>query len=157
MSRPALPTFTAGALCTRIVNVVDRAATLSTAARQMRDAHVGCLVVVDRADQRETVAGVLTDRDIVVAAIARDLDPRTLSVEDVMTRDAVTVQESASMLDALASMRQHGLRRLPVLGPHGVLVGLLSLDDLLAALAMQVQAMTQAIIVERQHEAFERS
>jgi len=68
----------------------------------------------------------------------------------------VTVRETDSMLEALASMRAHGLRRLPVLGAHGVLVGLLSLDDLLAALAMQVQALAEAIIVERQHEAFER-
>jgi len=75
MSQPALSNFTAGALCTRIVDVVDRDVSLSAAARLMRDRHVGCLLVVDRTAWGDTVAGILTDRDIVVAAIARDLDP----------------------------------------------------------------------------------
>jgi CBS domain-containing protein len=147
------PPFTAGALCSRIVDVIEREAFLPVAARLMRERHVGCLVVVDRVESGEKVAGVVTDRDIVVASVAHDLDPRHMTVAEVMTSDAVTVGEDDSMLQALASMRAHGLRRLPVLGPHGLLVGLLSLDDLLAALAMQVQAMAQAIVVERQHEA----
>jgi CBS domain-containing protein len=148
--------LTAGALCTRIVNVVERDASLAAAARLMRERHVGCLVVVERDDRGETVVGMLTDRDIVVAAVARDLDARAMKVGEAMTRDVVTAQEADSVLDVLAAMRSRGLRRVPVLGAHGLLTGLLSLDDVLAAVALQVQAMTQAIIVERQHEAAAR-
>jgi CBS domain-containing protein len=148
--------LTAGALCTRIVNVVERDDSLAVAARLMRERHVGCLVVVDRGSRGEAVAGMLTDRDIVVAAVARDLDARAMKVGEAMTHDVVTVREPDSVLDVLGTMRSRGLRRVPVLGAHGLLVGLLSLDDVLAAVALQVQAMTQAIIVERQHEAAAR-
>jgi CBS domain-containing protein len=145
--------LTAGSLCTRVVAVTYPDASLASAARLMREQHVGALVVVDRQDQGDTVAGILTDRDIVVSAVALDRDAREVPVGEAMSREVVTAREDEPMIGVLATMRARGLRRLPVVGPHGVLVGLLSFDDLLAAVAIQMQGLAEALIAERQHEA----
>jgi len=144
--------LSAGALCTPIVEVVFADTTLAEAARLMRDRHVGCLVVVEQDEPGRLVAGILTDRDIVVSAVAADRDTRRLTVGELMTRDVATAREEDSLAVVLEQMRVRGVRRMPVVARHGVLVGLLAFDDLLAALALQVQAMTQAVIAGRQRE-----
>lgn len=104
----------AGDVCNRIVTIAERKMSLVEAAQLMRDHHVGCLVVVDVAGAGRLVAGILTDRDIVTAVIAKELDPRKLLVEDVMSSELVTVQEHDSIVDLLATMRRKGLRRMPI-------------------------------------------
>ena len=91
---------------------------LLSAAKVMRDQHVGYLVVVEPAvrDGAFRPVGVLTDRDIVVSLLARDADPRALRVNDVMTREPVVCEEELSLGQALKSMRRIGVRRLPVIG-----------------------------------------
>ena len=66
----------AGDICNRIVTVADRTMPLVQAAQLMRDGHVGCLVVVDDTGAGKLVVGMLTDRDIVVAVVAMELDGR---------------------------------------------------------------------------------
>jgi CBS domain-containing protein len=147
--------LTAGELCTRTAWVIDRGSTLSAAAHLMRERHVGCLVVVDQKKWGEAVIGILTDRDIVVSAVALDRDAREITVGEVMTRDVVSVPPEAPLSEVLVQMRSHGLRRLPVIASDRVLVGLLSFDDVLAAVALQLQSMVQSVIVERKHEVVE--
>jgi CBS domain-containing protein len=142
----------AGDICNRIVTVAERGMTLVQAAQLMRDHHVGCLVVVDEAGAGRLVVGMLTDRDIVTAVIAQEVDSTTLRVEDVMTSDAVTALEPDSVMDLLGLMRRKGLRRIPVTTPERVLVGLVTLDDLLEILAEQLRAMVGAIEAEQVRE-----
>lgn len=144
--------LTAGEVCTRIVATVYRATLLSEAARLMRDQHVGCLVVVEQADPGRVVVGILTDRDIVVSVVAKDLDARLLSVGEAMATKVVTAREQDSVIDVMELMRRQGVRRVPVTGPQGVLVGLIALDDLLQVLAAEMQALAGAIGSERQRE-----
>ena len=120
---------------------------LSWAARLMREKHVGYLVVVEPAlvDGAVRPVGVLTDRDIVVAVVAREIDARSLRVEDVMTRKPVVVRADEPLANALQEMRRIGVRRLPVLGEQGELLGVLSLDDALEALASQLQDVAGSI------------
>ncbi len=143
----------AGDVCTRIVVVAGPRDGLAHAAALMRSHHVGCLVVVE-ADTRRVV-GLLTDRDIVTAVVARGLDPQRLLVEDVMVREVVTARPDESFIDLLRTMRRKGLRRLPVTTPSGTLLGLVTLDDALGILAEQLQFVVQAIAgeqgLERQH------
>jgi len=112
---------------------------LVSAAQLMREQHVGYIVVVEPelGTGTERPVGVLTDRDMVIAVIARAVDPRTLRVGDVMTQPAVTVNSSDSIEKALHEMRRAGVRRLPVVGQRGELTGVVSLDDLLEVLAAQ--------------------
>ena len=127
-----------GDICVRTVVTVQEPDELTKAARLMREQHVGYLVVVGPKVGVESAfvpIGVLTDRDIVVGVVAKDTDPKALRVGDLMTRQPVVVSESASISAALGEMRRIGIRRIPVTDRNGLLVGVLSLDDILGALS----------------------
>jgi len=137
--------MTAGDICTREVTIAFRHTDLVTAARLMREYHVGALVVVDETQGLRTVAGMLTDRDIVISVVAPELAPEGLNVGDVMSTKPVTAAEDASLIDVLRSMRAHGVRRLPVVGAQQVLVGLVALDDILEVLAQELGLLAATI------------
>lgn len=126
---------------------------LVVAAQRMRERHVG-LIVVTRplAAEGEQPVGVLTDRDIVVAVVAREADPRALRVGDVMTQGPVTVGHSASIDETLHKMRETGVRRLPVVDASGRLAGLVSLDDIVDHVAALLLNVAGAIRNEQRIE-----
>ena len=134
-------------ICSRNAITVRRSDELVKAAQLMREKHVGFLVVVepDVADDLQRPIGVLTDRDIVTTVVARETDARTLRVGDVMTQPPVTVDTADSMDEALREMRRAGVRRMPVIGERRELVGILSLDDVLGALAGELQNVAGSI------------
>lgn len=145
--------LTAGEICTRVVVFTDRGMMLAEAARLMRSHHVGSLVVVDeRSPNERLVAGMLTDRDIATAVVGAERDPHAFRVGDVMSADVVTVREQDSILDVLAVMRRKKVRRVPVTGPQGELVGLVSIDDVLAIVAEQMRALADAVGAAQRHE-----
>ncbi len=141
-------------VCQRNVVTVRPHDDLTAAARTMREKHVGCLVVTefDVGSQKERPVGVLTDRDIVVAVVAGEAEPKALRVEDVMTRQPVTIPEGASIASAVHQMRRIGVRRLPVVDYRGNLVGVLSLDDVIGVLAVELQDVAGSIEREQRIE-----
>lgn len=142
----------AGEICSRIVVVAERDTPLFEAAQRMREQHVGCLVVVDETSSGRRVVGILTDRDIVTAVVAKAVAPQSLRVEDMMTTAVVSVGEDTPFAEVLATMRRKGLRRLPVTDARGALVGLVTLDDVLEILAEQMRSVVQAIEAEQRRE-----
>ncbi len=130
----------AGDICTRDVVTVREFDELTAAAQLMRDKHVGYLVVVAPMVDESAFkpVGVITDRDIVVAVVAKETDPRSLRVGDLMSRQPVVVDQGASISAALGEMRRIGVRRMPIVGRNGSLVGVLSLDDILGALSTEL-------------------
>ena len=142
-------------LCSRNVISVRKIDEVVTAARLMREHHVGYLVVTepDFAGTTERPIGVLTDRDIVVGIIARERDPRSLIVGDVMTENPVVLDQFDSIATAVKEMRRIGVRRMPVIGEIGQLVGVLSLDDVLDTLAGELQNLAGAVRNERRIES----
>lgn len=124
-------------LCQRHVVTVRRHEELTTAAWMMRERNVGCLVVVEAAGATggERVVGMLTDREIVTAVIAREADLRSMLVSDVMTRHPVTIPANATLDEALQRMRSAGVRRIPVVDERARLVGILALDDIFEFMA----------------------
>ncbi len=146
--------MTVGTICQRRVITVRKTEELTHAAELMREHHIGYLVVVelDLADGLARPIGVLTDRDIVVTVVARAADPRALTAGDVMTQQPVTVADSDSVEKALEEMRRIGVRRVPVVGRRGELVGVLSLDDVLETLAGEVQNLVGSVRNERRIE-----
>lgn len=146
----------AGELCSRNVSVSYPSLSITDAAREMRDRHLGCLVVVQEVSPQESqVVGMLTDRDIAMGVVAAQADAQALRVADLMSRDVVSVREHDSVLDALAIMRRKGVRRLPVVGPQDCLIGLLAVDDVLMALSRQIQALAGAVGAAQRHEELE--
>ncbi len=144
--------LTAGEICTRSVVIAFRGTALNGAARLMRENHVGCLVVVEELEGERIVVGVLTDRDIVTAVVASDIDPGIMRVEDVMTTDLVTAREDDSVIDLLRTMRRKGVRRIPVVGGQGQLVGVVTLDDVLDILSQELGLLVAAIDSEGKRE-----
>jgi CBS domain-containing protein len=141
-----------GELCNREVILAYRDTRLVEAARLMREHHVGSVVVVvDRLSERVPV-GILTDRDIVVAVIAKELDPRTLTAGEVMSRELFSVREEDGIADALRLMRERGIRRLPVLTHSGALAGIVTIDDLLELVAEELGDFVRTVDSERVRE-----
>lgn len=141
-----------GEICNRKVVVCYRGTPLVEAARLMREHHVGSLVVVvDRLSERVPV-GIVTDRDIAVAVIAKGLDPKALSVGDVISEELLSVREQDGLADALRIMRGRGIRRLPVLTRSGALAGIVTLDDVLELLAEQLDELVGTVGRERARE-----
>lgn len=107
------------------VTTCRNTASLAEAARLMLDENVGCVPVVDTHGH---LTGILTDRDVCVA-VARHFKPATTFVRDVMTRDVVSCYDDEYLNSALVAMKEHRLRRIPVVNRRGVVKGLLSIDD----------------------------
>src|SRR5512134_3724909 len=144
--------LTAGEVCNRQVAVAHKSMPLNDAARLMRARHVGSLVAVEESGAGDVVVGMLTDRDIVTAVVAKDMDAATLRVDDVMTRDVVTAREGDSVLDVLVEMRRKAVRRVPVVGPNGELIGLIAADDLLGFISEELRTLVQALVAQPRME-----
>ncbi|MFE0250849.1 CBS domain-containing protein [Streptomyces sp. NPDC059010] len=100
-------------------------ASLVEAAQLMRAQDIGDVLVADG----EHVVGVLTDRDITVRAVADGADPLTVSAESVCSPDPVMIGPGERVSLAISLMREHAVRRLPVV-ENGMPVGVVSLGDL---------------------------
>jgi CBS domain-containing protein len=139
-----------GDICVHNVATVLEHDELTTAARMMREQHVGFLVVVMQkvGETGLLPIGVITDRDIVVSVVAQATDPASLHVGDLMARHPVVVEESAPLSKALQEMRRTGVRRLPVVDREGLLVGILSLDDVLGTLSDELLDVAAATRTE---------
>jgi CBS domain-containing protein len=138
--------LTAGDICTRTVVCADPRMMLAEAARLMRTHHVGSLVVVEeRSAGERLVVGMITDRDIATAVVAAERDPHAFRTGDIMSRDVLTAREQDSILDLLAVMRRKRVRRVPVTGPGGELLGIVTLDDILEVVADQMRALAYAV------------
>ena len=113
------------------------------AAKLMRQKHVGAVVVVEEGKP----VGIVTDRDLVIRLLA-DWSPGT-PVRAVMTRDIVAARIDDALDFAFYTMRQHGVRRLPIVNHDGALVGLVAVDDLLVLLGGEVSSIVEAVVDNR--------
>jgi len=105
--------------------VIPPDATIGDAAKKMRDLDVGALPVCDG----NRLCGMITDRDIAIRAVAEGRDSHT-PVRDSMTEEPICCFEDQEYEEAAALMREHQIRRLPVVNRDKDLVGLVSLADL---------------------------
>jgi CBS domain-containing protein len=95
------------------------------AARIMRDDDIGSLPITD-GDQ---LWGTITDRDITIRAIAEGRDPQGTTVQEIASRDLITIDPQQGMDEALRLMAQHQIRRLPVVEEDGRLIGIVAQAD----------------------------
>jgi len=144
--------MSAGEYCNREVVVIERSESVRRAIELMRTHHVGNVIVIERANGGSRPLGILTDRDIVIELLAKDVDLATVSVGDVMSDDLHTVHEDAKLLDATKVMRTKGIRRLPVVNTQGSLVGILAVDDILGLIMEQLSDLVGLIVKEQLQE-----
>ncbi|NBE82360.1 CBS domain-containing protein [Micromonospora rubida] len=111
---------------TKQVVYLSAETTLDEAARVMREADIGDVVVTDGA----SLAGMLTDRDIVVRAVAERRDPASTTIGSIVTREVVMIEQHSTAGEAASLMRERGVRRILVCDSERKLVGIVSLGDL---------------------------
>lgn len=143
-------------VATAVVAVVEPDTQALLAAQLMRKHHVGALVVVDAVEKARPV-GIVTDRDLVLALMAEGLDPALFTVGDIMSTALVTARPDTDVLDAVALMRDHRLRRLVLVDATGLLVGIVSLDDVLAVMSQRLLDLTQVMSRSRDREFEQRA
>jgi CBS domain-containing protein len=114
---------------TRHAATVGAEETLEAAARRMKELGVGALPVLDRGQ----LAGIVTDRDLTVRAVATGADPRRTAVRAAMTPQVVACREDDDIEEAARKMEQRAVRRIMVLDREGGLSGMLSVEDLVGA------------------------
>jgi CBS domain-containing protein len=163
-----------GDYCRRGVVTINGDASITDAARTMRDHHVGFLVVLDQEKTQQELTymdvgnadlvgnidrpvGVLTDRDIVVQVDARDVGPKTVAVSDVMTRQPVLAHEDDDLHDLMQGMHAAGVRRVPVVDAAGALTGIIAVDDVFEIVAGLMQNVCGTIDSEQRMEHQKRS
>ena len=106
----------------------------------MKHNNVGAVVVTDD----EVVVGIVTDRDIAFKLALNEAKPGT-PVNEIMTKDVITIWDDQGVFNATQEMLGHKIRRLPIIDRSNHLVGIVTSDDLLVLLARELFNVTKAI------------
>ncbi|MBN1281230.1 MAG: CBS domain-containing protein [Candidatus Thermoplasmatota archaeon] len=115
-------------IMTRNVVTVDAEASVFDACMAYKDKKVGCLVVVDA----ETCVGIVTERDLIERSVCQHKDPQTTKVRDIMSSDIKVINALDTLEKALEIMKQHKIKKLPVISSEKV-VGILTITDIAQA------------------------
>lgn len=135
-----------GELCMRDVVVVNGDSGIVEIAGLMREYHVGDVVVVKEKGGNRQPVGIVTDRDIVLEIVAREVPLGSCAAIDIMSGNLVTANENDDVWQVLEVMREKGIRRAPVVDNENILVGIISTDDIIDFLA---EEMKQVVSVAR--------
>jgi len=139
-------------ICVREVAIAERSTTVLEAAHRMRTHHVGNLVVVERHNGRVVPVGIITDRDIVLSVVAMRLDTSIFTVGDMVMQKVATCREDLGVFECIQQMRAKGVRRMPVVDSDGALVGIVSVDDFLKLLAVEMNELGKLLEREQARE-----
>jgi CBS domain-containing protein len=118
-------------------------ASLPILANTMDEDGVGSVVITEE----NRVVGIVTDRDIALT-LARETDPTGLTAADVMTPEPLTMPSDAGLLELTERMDVEGVRRVPVVDDNGVIVGIVTLDDLVRLLSVELDHLASIIEAE---------
>jgi len=143
---------TVASYCIREVVTVTRETPVLRCAQLMHDEHVGAVVIIDDIDGKLVPVGLLTDRDIAIEVVAFDVAARTITAGDLMSDDLAVVRPTDDVLTVLATMREHGVRRLPVIGEDGSLEGIVTADNLWEVLAEAIDGLARLVSSEQARE-----
>lgn len=129
----------AGELCIRRVYTADATESIVAVAQRMARNNVGDLVVVEQTGDGVRPIGIVTDRDLVTRGIALGTPlALELTVRDVMHESLVTAFDDEAVDIVLRRIKQHGIRRIPIVDRAGLLQGILTLDDIVAWIGEQL-------------------
>ena len=146
-----------GEYCKKAVVAIASNADAAEAAKLMRMQHVGFLIVHREGDALRKPIGVLTDRDLVVGVMARDVDPHAVTVDDVMSRQPLTANEFDGLNDLLQGLRLAGFRRAPVVDARGALIGIMTIDDAIEVITGLMCDVAGSIKSEQRQERRRRT
>lgn len=124
-------------IMTKEIACVDASSTAADAAKKMKDQNVGTVMIIDQ----NQLKGMVTDRAITTKAVAENKDPRSLPVTDIMTKDVIGCSEEDDVFDALRTMGENKVRRLPVVNDQDQLVGVISMADIAGQMRSGIDSM----------------
>lgn len=130
-------------ICTNEVVCCGPDTTALEAARLMRSKHVGDVVVVNDVEKERVPVGVVTDRDLAIEVLGNGREAAIMPLSGLVRTPVVIAADYEDVHAALERMRAHGVRRMPVVDDGGALVGIVTLDDLLAALLADMHALLE--------------
>jgi CBS-domain-containing membrane protein len=145
-----------GEICSKAVISAAPDVDVVSAAKLMRQHHVGTLVVVEPRGSMPIPTGIVTDRDLVVEVLAKHITPEQVCLGDLVTTPLSTAAVNDDLFETLGRMRSEGVRRLPVVDAHKRLVGLLSVDDISSALARLISELPKLVRRARDVELVRR-
>lgn len=134
-----------GSICQRDLDLIGPDDSVATAADRMRQRTVGSLIVVDGAKHP---LGIVTDRDLVIRALADARDADLTPVSEVMSPEIVVATSDMPVSSALRLMRDGPFRRLPIVNNNGVLIGLVTVDDMLIQVGREFAEIGSLIELE---------
>jgi CBS domain-containing protein len=141
-----------GRVCSRETVICRGGESLATVARLMTERHVGSVVVVDDHGGAVFPIGMLTDRDIVRAALSAGRSLEQMTALAAATPDPLVVREDDDLAEALDLMLRRGVRRAPVIDRSGALVGIVAVDDLVGYLGEQIAKLARLVETQRTRE-----
>lgn len=115
------------------------------AAQFMKEENVGSIPVIEDAGSKKLV-GIITDRDITIHVVAKNLIPSEVRVGDAMSRDPIVCRQNDSASKAVEAMAAHQVRRIPVVDDQNHLVGIISQGDI--ALRLNDPEVTGEVVAE---------
>jgi len=114
---------------------------IATACRSMEQNNVGCLV----AEQNGQLCGIVTDRDIALKVAGAQKDPRQTRVRDIMTADPVRISVNSDLHHLTSLMHAYHVRRVPIVNGSDDMLGIVTMDDLVALLGDEMSEIGKAI------------
>jgi CBS domain-containing protein len=126
------------------VETAGPSATVEALALRLEEANIGSVLI----EEEMVPVGIVTDRDLALRVVARGEDPMAATAADVMTPDPVTITIDKGLLDVTRVMREHAVRRVPVVDEHDKLVGIITLDDVMSLLTRELDDLGDVIEAE---------
>jgi CBS domain-containing protein len=129
-------------LCRKEVVTVKSGTTVKEVAKLMEEKNIGSVVI----DGEGEKFGIVTDRDILLRVLSKNLDPNTAPIDDVMTWELVLIlREDTGLFEALEQVKKSAVRRFPVVNAEGNLVGIITLDDIITLLGKELADVASII------------
>jgi len=134
-------------MCRKDVVSVKPGTMVNEVARLMEEKNIGSVVIQSAARRGEKEEfGIVTDRDIALRVVGKNLDPAKTPIDDVMTHNFVLVlREDIGLFEALEQVRKSAVRRFPVIGIDGKLKGIITLDDIITLLGKEMADVASII------------
>jgi CBS domain-containing protein len=123
-------------------------AKVNEVAQIMADRNVGAVMVLTGNKPR----GIVTDRDIVLRCVAKNVDVSDCTVEQIMSESVETVKDTEGLFDCIRKMHKAHVRRMPVVNDQGRAVGIVSFGDILAILSKEFVTLTEADTPLEKHQ-----
>ncbi len=128
---------------TKQVLVTDPNSTIRDVAKVMANHRVGCLVVMEE----NKIVGIITELDIIWKVVAGDLEPKTTLVQEVMTKEVITVQADQTLEEASHIMIEQKIKKLPVV-EKDKLVGIITATDLISVQPKMIATLANLLLFE---------